>query len=108
MQELTASSQQLNDIADDLQEGISAFKLMNGSYIPQGKTIRKMGGLPSRTTAFKTPEKSLETNTVPPAAAVRAMAKAAEKLGVPTPPVFPDPAEEPKKPAGRRNRDKSK
>ena len=46
MQELTSSSQQLNDIADDLQVGISAFKLLNGTYIPQGKTIRKMSGLP--------------------------------------------------------------
>jgi hypothetical protein len=108
MQELTASSQQLNDIAEDLQVGISAFKLMNGSYIPQGKTIRKMGGLPGRTTAFKAPGNSLETNAVSPAAAARALTKAAEKLGVPTPPVFPDPAEELKKPTGRRNSNKPK
>jgi hypothetical protein len=34
MQELTASSQNLNDIAEDLQLGISAFKLANGGFIP--------------------------------------------------------------------------
>jgi hypothetical protein len=108
MQELTASSQQLNDIAEDLQVGISAFKLLNGSYIPQGKTIRKMAVLPGRTPAFRTPDKALGGNSTPPAAAAKALAKAAEKIGIPTPPVIPDAIEEPKKPAARRSNNKTK
>jgi hypothetical protein len=47
MQELTASSQQLNDIADDLQLGISAFKLINGNLlIPQSKVVRRAPVMP--------------------------------------------------------------
>jgi len=55
MQELTSSSQQLNDIAEDLQVSISAFKLLNGTYIPQGRTIRKISGMPTRQTLVKAP-----------------------------------------------------
>jgi methyl-accepting chemotaxis protein len=106
MQELTASSQQLNDIADDLQEGISAFKLLNGSYIPQGRTIRKMSVLPSRSPVLRGAETAPENKAASAAAAARALAKAAERIGV-TPPA-PEPPEEPKKPAPRRPNNKSK
>ncbi|MFC6999779.1 HAMP domain-containing protein [Rufibacter roseus] len=42
MQELTTSSQRLNDIADDLQVGISAFKLINGNIVFPNSNARKL------------------------------------------------------------------
>jgi methyl-accepting chemotaxis protein len=104
MQELTASSQQLNDIADDLQEGISAFKLLNGSYIPQGKTIRRMTSLPSRTPAFMSPDKTQDLKSASQSGA-KTLGKTPEKMQVPPP--APEP-EEIKKPAGRRPNNKNK
>jgi hypothetical protein len=51
MQELTSSSQKLNDIAEDLQVGISAFKLINGNLIfpQQQKAQRRMVSQPMPT-----------------------------------------------------------
>ncbi|MGV3588863.1 MAG: HAMP domain-containing protein [Adhaeribacter sp.] len=65
MQELTASSQQLNEIADDLQIAISAFKLINGSYIPHGRTIRRMGFPSNSRDYLVTPPRMQELNRIP-------------------------------------------
>ncbi|WP_225986400.1 HAMP domain-containing protein [Rufibacter sp. LB8] len=46
MQELTSSSQRLNDIADDLQVGISAFKLINGNIVFPNRNNRKLTAVP--------------------------------------------------------------
>ena len=67
MQELTASSQQLNDIADDLQVGISAFKLINGNLlIPQGRTTRRAPVMPV-TQAARRPQGRSATPEAKPA-----------------------------------------
>ncbi|GAA4297069.1 HAMP domain-containing protein [Nibribacter koreensis] len=54
MQELTTSSQRLNDIADDLQLGISAFKLINGNLVFPNRNQRKLSAVPGRKRSFTT------------------------------------------------------
>ncbi|WP_317170809.1 HAMP domain-containing protein [Rufibacter sediminis] len=46
MQEMTSASQRLNDIADDLQMSISAFKLVNGNLIFPNRNSRKLTAVP--------------------------------------------------------------
>jgi methyl-accepting chemotaxis protein len=59
MQELTTSSQRLNDIADDLQLGISAFKLINGNLVFPNRNQRKLSPVPTRKRSF-TPDSEEE------------------------------------------------
>ncbi|WP_231862231.1 HAMP domain-containing protein [Rufibacter sp. DG15C] len=59
MQELTTSSQRLNDIADDLQLGISAFKLINGNIVFPNRNQRKLSPVPTRKRSF-TPDSEEE------------------------------------------------
>ncbi|WP_232058398.1 HAMP domain-containing protein [Nibribacter ruber] len=59
MQELTTSSQRLNDIADDLQLGISAFKLINGNLVFPNRNQRKLTPVPARKRSF-TPDSAEE------------------------------------------------
>ncbi|MBA9078009.1 MULTISPECIES: HAMP domain-containing protein [Rufibacter] len=63
MQELTASSQRLNDIADDLQVGISAFKLINGNIVFPNRNNRKLSAVPAaRKRAFIAPEDDIDSD----------------------------------------------
>ncbi|GGK81491.1 hypothetical protein GCM10011405_31600 [Rufibacter glacialis] len=47
MQEMTSASQRLNDIADDLQGSISAFKLVNGNLVFPNRNARKLSAVPA-------------------------------------------------------------
>jgi hypothetical protein len=48
MKELTMSSQQLNEIAEDLQIGISQFKLITGEKLFQRQQNHRFSSVPAR------------------------------------------------------------